>query len=114
MFSDMARSFNGAFGALLGAVVGGLMGEALFTPDWRYIVTPGRSVLPTDSDIQETQQWSGVNPQYVLIVKQLLEETDSTVTITWQGKAVTLPKSEITIEKHEKGYRITVPAQLLQ
>jgi hypothetical protein len=38
----------------------------------------------------------------------------SAVTLPWPGKAATVPKSEITIEKHEKGCRITVPARLLQ
>jgi hypothetical protein len=57
---------------------------------------------------------SGTNPRYVLMVEKFLAETDSTVTIPWQGKAVTLPKSEISIEKHEKRYRITAPARLLK
>jgi hypothetical protein len=86
-----------------------VLGEYLFTPDWRYIVTPKKSVV-----LEQTKQWGGTNPRYVLEVERFLAETGSTVTITWQGKSVTLTKAEITIEKHEKGYRITVPARLLQ
>lgn len=91
-----------------------IIGEYAFTPDWRYIVTPGRSAEPADSAIQETKRWNGTNPQYVLTVEQFVVETESTVTIVWQGKAVTLPKSEITIEKFEGGIRIKVPARLLK
>lgn len=97
-------------GFFLGALFGGLLGEGVITPDWRYIVTPKKSEV-----LEETKEWGGTNPQYVLVVEKFITETDSTVAIPWQqGKTVTLPKSEITIEKHEKGFRITVPARLLQ
>jgi hypothetical protein len=91
-----------------------LLGEYLFTPNWRYIVAPEAPKVEVDIANHETTHWGGTNPRYVFEIEKFLAETDSTVTIPWQGKAVTLPKSEITIEKHEKGYRITVPARLLK
>ena len=96
--------------AVLLAMNGGaLMGEALFTPDRRYIVSPMKS-----GGLPETEKWGGANPRYVLIVEKFLEETDSTVTVMWQKKLVTLPRAEITIEKCAGGFRISVPVQLLQ
>ncbi len=94
---------------LLATNGGALIGEYVFTPNWRYIVSPMKS-----GGLRETKKWGGTNTRYVLMIEKFLEETDSTVTITWQGKPVTLPKAEITIEKHEGGFRITVPVRLLQ
>lgn len=69
---------------------------------------------PADSSSEETELPEGMNTLYVLVVDKFLGETDVFVTIAWQGKSVKLPKAEITIEKHEKGYRVTVPVRLLQ
>ena len=96
--------------ALCGAYVGAMVGMGVLSPE-HYAFS--EDAVATFSS-QETKQGSGTNPRYVLMVEKFLVETDSTVTIPWQGRPVTLPKSEITIEKHEKGYRITVPARLLQ
>jgi len=94
---------------LLATNGGALIGEYVFTPNWRYIVSPMKS-----RGLPENPKWGGTNIRYVLMVEKFLEVTDSIVTITWQGKPVTLPKAEITIEKHEGGFRITVPVRLLQ
>ena len=94
---------------LLATNGGALIGEYAITPNWRYIVSPMKS-----GGLPEIEKWGGTDPRYVLEVEKFPTETDSTVTIPWQGKEVTLPKAEITIEKHEGGFRITVPMRLLQ
>ena len=100
-------------GAFLGLLVGGLAGEFFFTPDWSYRAPEKEPPVQPDSLAPPARPWEEQHALYVLGVDRFLEETETFVVILWQGKRVQLEKSAITIEKLEKGYRLTVPARLL-
>jgi hypothetical protein len=96
--------------AFCGAYVGAMVGMGVLSTEHYEFSEDAAATFSS----QETKHWGGRNPRNVLEVEKFLAETDSTVTIRWQEKMVKLPKAEITIEKTEKGYRITVPVRLLQ
>jgi hypothetical protein len=100
---------------VLSAVLGGAIGLAIganVTPGDRYLF-PDSGRIKSEKPMTSLER-SGPTEYVVVVVKTILEETETSIIIPWAGGKVTLPKSEITMTHSKDGIDIKVPKWLWQ
>jgi len=96
-------------GIVTGTVAGVVIGSEPTTYDFPVPPTPEH--LP---ESVETAPFPSGTALYEIEVKRFLRETQSTVTILWQGRSLTLPRNAIRVHTRRNGtYRLVVPKALL-
>ncbi len=118
IMEGFATGIGGVVGGAIGVGVGVIFG-ATVTAGKKYVFSDSATQETTlslrekmqDSSDSETQ--GGTPVEYVsVIVKEILEETEASITIRWTDGRVTLPKSKVAIRKTSDGFDIRLPKKV--
>jgi hypothetical protein len=113
MFYGIATAYGAALGGGIGIVVGTTIG-ANVTPGHRYVLPDSGKPESNLQKLKVRSEREGPTEYVIVVVKTILEETETSITIPWADGKVTLPKSEITITQTKDGIDIRVPKWLWQ